>query len=367
LEKEQKLIEILLANSAYFPKSYDIETRKITFCGMTKNSFIESSFLSEKLLQASKEDVELDLDLMLKVCSTPALHSQVNYIFHTALCGSTLLARSLEFGLDNFHVLKEPHVLHLLSIQQRKAIGNPELLEQSKKIFSLIMQLLSRPLTPGQNVVIKPTNHASNLVWQLLNLNKKNRAVYLYSDLNDFLISCLKQEAGRKTDMRAVRRQWLSELLNTLCSDFAWLGEYNSNTQELTHAELAAICWFAQMKNVENILAADTESKVQVVNFLQLLTDPGVVLDLTLSHFEVTISPERIAEAVSHPALTRHSKLMHKTYSSEKYFEEKTQLMRIHDGEIEQGLNIVDKLASRHSLPSFFHTREPDVMSNARR
>lgn len=130
----------------------------------------------------------------------------VNYIFHTAFCGSTLLSRALH---NPPHVvsLKEPHVLFRLS-EASLRLGDEYLAPHVNNV----MAELSQPWTSDGQVVIKPTNSCNIIISNLVMSDDK--VLFLYSTLESFLISCLKKCLSPKKESIGWR--------DICCQDRAW-------------------------------------------------------------------------------------------------------------------------------------------------
>src|SRR5690242_9997556 len=91
----------------WFPVSIDPRARRMRFVRMSPETYRASVFLDARTHHLG-EIRTAGMDELLR--GRPRGPSRVHYIFHTAFCCSTLLARHLE-ALPRVLVLKEPGIL----------------------------------------------------------------------------------------------------------------------------------------------------------------------------------------------------------------------------------------------------------------
>ena len=112
---------------------------------------------------------------------------QPRYIFHTAFCCSTLLARAT-FVTGKTLDLKEPDILMQLANVERNNPG------QAKAFLETVEAGLFPAFVQS---VVKPTNAANRLV-ELLMRHPNAKAVIIHSDLESFVLSIARKgEEGR--------------------------------------------------------------------------------------------------------------------------------------------------------------------------
>ena len=113
------------------------------------------------------------------------------FIFHHAFVCSTLLARCLN-EIDAFFSLKEPWIFRRMA-DFKRAQSHMAASPQWREMFTKYVMLLCRNFRGGRVPVIKATNVANNLLVDVLQWMPGPRILYLYSDLESFLISNLKK------------------------------------------------------------------------------------------------------------------------------------------------------------------------------
>ena len=116
---------------------------------------------------------------------------QPAFIFHHAFVCSTLLARCLN-QVEAFFSLKEPWILRRLA-DYKRASGRLAAGPRWREFFRNYVRLLCRDFSTGRTPVIKATNVANNLLADVLGYMPDSPILYLYSDLESFLISNLKK------------------------------------------------------------------------------------------------------------------------------------------------------------------------------
>ena len=127
------------------------------------------TFLDDQLLQHSSDKKELPLQAFAPaIAQLPA--APCHFIFHSAFCCSTLLARALDVPGRSMG-LKEPLVLNDLA-QAALAAGTPAAVRAQ---LEPILSLLARPFAPGETTVIKPSNVANVLIDQILDVRPTSR------------------------------------------------------------------------------------------------------------------------------------------------------------------------------------------------
>lgn len=156
------------------------------------------------------------------------------FLFHTAFCCSTLLARCLgESGKTT--ALLEPMALVDAAHQQRTS-------ELTADTLELIVRLLQKTPTGDPGILIKPSNLANILALPILDSAASTRAVLLSSSLREFLVSCSK-----KPDDTRRKMPWLLKTLSEgtpAQRDIAGL-----DLDRLEYLQFCAMVWHVQQIN----------------------------------------------------------------------------------------------------------------------
>ncbi len=224
----------------------------------------------------------------------------LSYIFHTAFCGSTLLSRALN-QVPRVMVLKEPDVLMQISAQSLVA-GNknviPYLLDSLKE--------LSRPWATSGSVVIKPTNSVNRMILEILDVYP-GKAILLYSELEDFLVSCFK-----KLPMADQKLRWMAQHLIHKTQL-----QKNLNVETLHpfgFVEACVITWYSQMEYFAKAIERDHGDNIRTLNMKDMLAKPYESVQAASLFLGLEKSDAEIAESVGRE-FNRNSKAPEKIYT----------------------------------------------------
>ncbi len=165
------------------------------------------------------------------------------FIFHHAFVCSTLLARCLN-GSDAFFSLKEPWILRRMADLKRARAGTVSD-PGWRTTFSRYVSLLCRNFRTGRTPVIKATNVANNLLEDVLELMPAQRVLYLYSDLESFLISTLKKSDDTRRKMPGLAQAFLND------GDFARRFPRLCEPARWTLLQSCALVWLVSLYNLK--------------------------------------------------------------------------------------------------------------------
>ncbi|HEV8695560.1 MAG TPA: hypothetical protein VGQ93_15475 [Lysobacter sp.] len=247
-----------LSDPRWFPTDYDAKGDVFRMSTITLDAIGSSAFLDKRLGVAPEAIVTVPArDLEQVMPTVPA------FLFHTAFCGSTLLARALH-APPRAVSLKEPQAL--LSLAMARSRGTPDNLIDTR--LRTALALLARPWADGGRVLIKPTNQANNLMAPLLALSPNSRALLLYSSLEEFLLSCFKKLPEAETRIR-----WMAQHLIAGTRLATALGI--SPRQSFNLVESCVLTWFAQMELYADALAADRHDRLRTLDLRAMLAQPS--------------------------------------------------------------------------------------------
>ncbi len=243
-----------------FPARIRFADDKAYFVKMSPQWYSESVFLDPARMKGTYV-IESNLQWAQTVAENIAWHP-TNFIFHTAFCGSTLMAQALD-AMFNSLPLREPellgNVLYYLRSSPENNIDKIPWLER-------VVRLLSRSYHPQQYVVVKANDNANPLMINLLKWRSDIPILFMYTPLSEFLVGCLKADnrlAWIRQRFNAVKAL-AQGLLNT---DGEWSVDDNA------YGEMAAIYW---SYNIALYLKARQLSSQQIrsLDFNQMLARP---------------------------------------------------------------------------------------------
>lgn len=261
-------LDELFSSPDHFLHSFD--AGDAIFVPMDRAAYQRSIFLDNRISPAS--DGAMRLPVAAIAGNIPPAQS-AGWIFHIAHCGSTLLARALDFLGGNL-VLREP-----LALRQQALAPDPARL-------ALTRAMLGKRYRPELPTLIK----ANVPVNFLLPAIAPVRAIMLFATLEDYLLAILRSEN---------HRDWVKRVTTQLG---AHLGEIGG----LSIAERAAALWHGQMKAFERALAASPDART--LDAESFFNDPLPTLTASARHLEIDATTEALREVVSGPLFSSYSK-----------------------------------------------------------
>lgn len=250
------------------------------------------TFLTDEYLPAGDPPVVVKRVEAIAAAPRPA---PLHFIFHSAFCCSTLLARA--FDLPGVSMgLKEPVVFNDLSGWKHRE-GKPA---DIARVLDSALTLLARPFAPGEAVIIKPSNIINPLIAATLAMRPNACALLLEAPLRTYLSSIAKKEMTGRLWVRALLVKLLRDGLIDLGFEFEdFLGQ--------TDLQVAAVGWLAQHALFAR-LADQYPDRVRTLDSETLLSHPSDCLVALARLYKLPLDTAAIAEIVSGAAFTEHSK-----------------------------------------------------------
>ncbi|WP_109354178.1 hypothetical protein [Sphingorhabdus sp. EL138] len=308
-------------NPDYLAHRYDEHNDAFRFIPVDRELHRNSTFLTDKILPDNLPVFAFDRKDV--VAANPP-KGRVHYIFHSAYCCSTMLARALDIKGISMG-FKEPVVLNDLVGWKRRG-ANPrdvaEVLDQS-------IDLLARPFGAGETVIIKPSNVVNILAIVMLAMRPDAKAILLHAPLKTYLRSIAKKDLWG--------RMWVRELFIGQMKDqmIAPFGMSNEDMLMLTDLQVAAVGWLAQHAVFTATLSKFGPDRVKSLNSETLLADKGETMKQMSQLFGLDIDQDNLEKIVSGPAFNRHSKL-DMEFDKEAREKEHADAASLHADEIEK-------------------------------
>jgi hypothetical protein len=286
-------VRTLAGDAAWLPLFYDARSDAFVFAHAPRELqrrlvFLDPRFLAEA--PASAPIPARDLTEAARAAAKP-----IHFIFHTAFCCSTLLARALDLPGVSMG-LKEPSILvdlsHPMVAQQRTDGVDP---------LGIAIDLLSRPFEVGETQVVKPSNAANALAGAILDRRAQAKALVLYSNLDAYLLSSARiGPAGRHFN-----RQMFAKLAQIIPL------QQRFTAQELlaqSDLQIAAQVWLMQVSLLDAVAKHHGPSRVRTLNSATLLADKVASLSRLGGFFGLTASAAQWADVASGPVFARDAK-----------------------------------------------------------
>lgn len=290
----------LATDPRWLPDAIDIQRRLIRFAHIDRAEIVAQPFLDQRKdavvtgwAQASFDDIAAHAP----PAPAPA------FIFHSAFCGSTLLARALDTPGKSLS-LKEPNILPDL-VNARRMTPALQTGEAYDALAGLIIGLLARRHHDDERIVIKPTNTASPIAGFAVKRGMKT--LMLYGDARSFLLSLLKKgEQGRAF----MRQQY-----NIFALDGTALSAIEARkAMALTDLQVGALIWRHQLEEFERLLkAAPSAASLDYTTFIG---DPARAIAAIANHFGSAQSTDEIRAIVDGPVFRTNSKFSGETFGA---------------------------------------------------
>ena len=283
--------EAAAESAIWFPDAIDAQNGAVRLCQVTRDTLADTAFLDERWDRSSRAMRPVRLaDL-----PQPEAAAQPVFIWHSAFCCSTLLARCLDRPGRSLS-LKEPAALmEIANIKRRQGPG------VSDTWLKGVLPALCQPFAGESHVVLKPTNTVNNLIADTARLFPQARHLLLTSQLRAFLISIAKKgEAGRSFARR-------------LFTIFAMDGHPVARTDprqlmQMSDLQIAALVWHMQVAAMLEALARGPADRFAWLDGDVFVTKPQAALEAVDAFFGLGLGEEHLAATASGPLFRRDAK-----------------------------------------------------------
>ena len=204
----------------------------IQFRHVTREEHRAATFIIDKHLPAEARLAEIGRREALAAAAPPG---PIHFVFHSAFCCSTLLARV--FDREGLAMgLKEPAILNDLVGWRRRGASGRDVAE----VMDGALTLLARPFAPGEAVIVKPSNIVNGLIRMIMALRPDAKALLLYAPLPVFLTSVAKKGLDGRL---WVRELFIGQRIDGLVQRLGFTDEEFFGQTDL---QIAAAGWLAQ-------------------------------------------------------------------------------------------------------------------------
>ncbi len=280
-------------NARWLAHRYDPQHDAVHFVDVPRAEHGAAMFLTDEYLARHAEPVVIGRDHALGEARAAA---PIHFIFHSAYCCSTLLARAFDRP-GRAMGLKEPMILNDLVGWRRRGARPAEV----ARVLDGAMALLARPFAPGEAVVVKPSNIVNGLAAAMLGMRPQAGALLLHAPLRTYLGSIARKGMWG--------RLWVRELLVGLLADGGvQLGFAAGDYVGQTDLQVAAVGWLAQHAGFAALAERFGPGRVRTLDSETLTARPAETMAALARLFRIDLDAAAVAEIVAGPAFTRHSK-----------------------------------------------------------
>jgi len=282
----------IVGDAEWLPHRFDPAGDLVHFVRWPREAHRAATFLTDEFMPAGAERVVVRRH---EAVAAVPVAAPVHFIFHSAFCCSTLLARAVDIRGTSMG-LKEPVILNDISGWkqrggERQAVG---------RALDDALKLLERPFGLGEAIVIKPSNLINGFAPAMLAARPRSRALLLHAPIETFLNSIARKGLWG--------RHWVRDLLIKLLKDgLVDLGFSGGDYLGLTDLQVAAVGWLAQHALFAE-LAERLPDRVRTLDSETLTARPGEAMRAASGLFGLGLDDSGIAAILAGPAFTEHSK-----------------------------------------------------------
>jgi len=277
----------------WLPHRYDEAADRLHFVHASRAAHRSATFLTDEFLDGAAQPVVLGRAAALAAATPPA---PVHFIFHSAYCCSTLLARA--FDVEGVSMgLKEPQILNDLQGWRARG-GQPANIAQ---VLDGALSLLARPFATGEAVVVKPSNLVNAFAPAMLAMRPEAKALLLHAPLPVYLASIAKKGMWG--------RLWVRELFVKIGRD--GLLDYGFSPEEIirqTDLQIAAIGWLGQLRHFAALAHRFGPGRVRTLDSEQLIARPAEAVAALARLFGLGLDDAAVVRIAAGDAFTSHSK-----------------------------------------------------------
>lgn len=283
----------IAADPAWLANRYDESQDLIHFVRLTREEHRAVTFITDEYIRPDAPRLVLSRSDVMAAAVPPA---PLHFIFHSAYCCSTVLARAVDIPGVSMG-LKEPLILNDLTGWRRRGADPRQLGATADSILTL----LARPFAPGESVVVKPSNVLNAIAPAMLAMRPQARAILLHAPLPDFLRSIARKGLWG--------RRWVRELfIGQLRDGIVDLGLGEQHYLDLTDLQVAAAGWLAQQRLFAGLVERFGSRRVRTLDSAALTARPGETMARLSDLFGLGLGEQAIERILAGPAFTSHSK-----------------------------------------------------------
>lgn len=319
-------LDELFGRPDLFLHHIDLRGGELELRPATREDYRRSAFLDERMESSARSGYSLPLPAILGLAhALPRAEGRLRYVFHSAFCCSTLVARALELPGTSF-ALKEPAMY--LALAELWRGGEPHGASPSA-MLALVQAFAGRSWEPQEVVVVKPSDACNNLIEPLLARDRGAQALLLSSSLPDLLLAVLKSPG---------RRKWTHERLPAAVHDARALGVLDEvDPTALDDAARAAYLWLVQQHAFLDAVRRLGPGRVRTLGCDLLLAEPLATMERLAAFFGLAPPPGRLEAAVAE-CFAAHAKAPDHAYDARARAEDQAAAREEHARELAEGL-----------------------------
>ena len=324
----------LVGNPDYLAYGFDFDTENVVFLPIGRDEIRQASCLKKDFIDPGRQFVEVPLADLVELADSPnqaLIDNPPRFIFHTAFCASTFLSRCLDVEGTSVS-LREPQIL-LDAANAKRLQWQSKTTDLDYRDFpKLALTLLQKHATASEKLIIKPINSVNNIVPELLQSTGPTKALMLYTDARNFVLSTLKKEEGGKQTIRS--------MFDLLRCDFPHLSNLQlTHTIHMTDLRVTMTLWRLQIAQAENAIKQYSPDGVMASLYgEELINKPLNVLQAANKFLDLGISSDQIRDIVNSDTRFDDAKNEGEQFSKQKRTELYQRLEEFYGADLDDGL-----------------------------
>lgn len=328
----------LVSDPTWLPHDYDERNDTLTFVNLDRDAqrrviYLDPRFLKHAITTAPVPIHELPVDAIAE--RAQAMH----FVFHTSFCASTLMARALDIPGVSMGI-KEPNVL--LSFADAWAGGRRS--PGASTVMNATLNLLSRPLAPGEVNVVKPVNIANFLMPAILNWRRDTKAIVMHSSLWTFQRAIARRGIAGRNFARGVYHQ----LATAMPIEH---GLSHADLIRLSDLQIASLAWLMQTAFLISVVKIFGPDRIRLLSGDQFVQEPEDTLARLGAFFGLSLDNAKISEIVAGPVFREHSKAPQVAFDANVQRVQFEETGRTHFEELSANRGWASQMAAQLNLP----------------
>jgi hypothetical protein len=325
----------LVADPQWLPHAYDARRDTLGFAYLPREAHRRAVFLDSRFISDAPKSPALPIASLPKGAVEEAA-GPLHFIFHTSFCCSTLLTRAFDQPGVSMG-LKEPTILLPFAKLWASARQRPGAL----RALEAVLNLLSRPMSPGETQIVKPSNATNHIIPHLLHGREDAKALVMTSSLETFLTAVVRRGAEGRMSMRQV----LAGFADTIPLDPPMADD---EVMLLTDLQAAALVWLMQTSFLHSVVTRFGD-RVRVLDCDTMLADPGRALTALGGFFGLAATDW--SAVANGPVFQEHAKNLGAPFDAAAYRRQRAEASALHRAEIAPAWRWAHNLATRFEAP----------------
>lgn len=340
----------LLADPHYYLFDTIPERGETRFLVTNERELAAATFADIRFEKSATGDTWVNSqELVRLVHDTPTDRPRVCFVFHHAFVCSTLLARSLN-EIPPFFSLKEPWILRRLADIKRQHAGTiPP--DHWRLIVSAYVDLLAKQYKSGDALVVKATNVANNLLWDVFCFWPERPVLYMHSDVRAFLVTNLKKNRETQQKMPALLMDFTKD--SDIRSRFGAI-EIPRNRSLL---QTCALIWAANIYTLKCAAEKYSPARLRCLDMDTFLQHPKATMRAVSRLFGHEPNEHDMLRMTSKDIMGRNAKDRNLRFDSAAKADEDQRVLAACREEIEAVVGWIEPLVAELELREFLQDR----------